>query len=153
MIDEATVEQFKGTLRGELLQPGDPDYDEARKVYNAMIDKRPRMIARCSDVADVISCVNFARENEMLLAIRGGSHNGAGWAGSGAQELAQLTALFTSALIFASSVAVNSFSAKQVGHMAPPSSRFASSLKPSVAYLELNFFALWKKQTTLPSLA
>src|SRR3712207_7687863 len=72
--------------------------------------------------------------------------------GGGAQELAQLTALFTSALIFASSVAVNSLSAKEVGHMAP-SSRFASSLKPSVAYLELNFCAAWKKQTTLPSLA
>src|SRR5215218_5982537 len=69
-----------------------------------------------------------------------------------AQELAQLTALFTSALIFASSVAVNSFSAKEVGHMAP-SSRFALSLKLNVAYLELNFLALWKKQTTLPSLA
>lgn len=58
--------------------------------------------------------------------------------GSWVRELAQLTALFTSALIFASSIAVNSFSAKEVGHMAP-SSRFAMSLKPSVAYLELNF--------------
>src|SRR5215203_1254338 len=72
-------------------------------------------------------------------------------AGSGAQEPAQLTALFTSAPIFASSVAPNSFSAKEVGHMAP-SSRFAWSLKLNVAYLELNFSALWKKQTTLPSL-
>jgi FAD/FMN-containing dehydrogenase len=78
VLDEAAVDQFKGTLRGELLQPGDPDYDEARKVYNGMIDKRPRMIARCSDVADVISCVNYARENEMLLAVRGGGHNGGG---------------------------------------------------------------------------
>src|SRR5215204_5547890 len=73
-------------------------------------------------------------------------------AGRGAHELAQLPVLFTSAPIFASSTAVNSFSAKEVGHMAP-SSRFASSLKPSVAYLESNFSALWKKQTTLPSLA
>jgi FAD/FMN-containing dehydrogenase len=80
MLDEATVEQFKTALRGELIQPGDRGYDEARKVYNGMIDKRPRMIARCSDVADVISCVNFARENEVLLAVRGGAHNGAGWA-------------------------------------------------------------------------
>jgi FAD/FMN-containing dehydrogenase len=72
MLDEAAVEQFKVALRGELIQPGEPDYDEVRKVYNAMIDKRPRMIARCSDVADVISCVNFARENEVLLAVRGG---------------------------------------------------------------------------------
>ncbi|HKH37919.1 MAG TPA: FAD-dependent oxidoreductase, partial [Rubrobacter sp.] len=79
MLDESTVEQFKTALRGELIQPGDLGYDEARKVYNAMIEKRPRMIARCSDVADVISCVNFARENDVLLAVRGGSHNGAGW--------------------------------------------------------------------------
>jgi maleate isomerase len=64
----------------------------------------------------------------------------------------QLTALFTSAPIFASSAAVNSFSAKAVGHMAP-ASRCALSLKPIVAYLVLNFCALWKKQTTLPSLA
>src|ERR671935_913999 len=64
----------------------------------------------------------------------------------------QLTAFFTSALILASSAAVNSFSAKAVGHMAP-SSKFALSLKPSVAYLVLNFCPLWKKQTTLPSLA
>src|SRR6266487_2470926 len=64
----------------------------------------------------------------------------------------QLTAFFTSAPILASSAVVNSFSAKEVGHMAP-SSRFALSLKPNVAYLVLNFCALWKKQTTLPSLA
>src|SRR5437899_12455462 len=64
----------------------------------------------------------------------------------------QLTAFFTSALILASSVAVNSFSAKATGHSAP-SSRFAVSLKPNVAYLVLNFRAHWKKQTTLPALA
>src|SRR5438309_3566575 len=64
----------------------------------------------------------------------------------------QLTAFFTSALILASSVAVNSFSAKATGHRRP-SSRFAVSLKPNVAYLVLNFCALWKKQTTLPALA
>src|SRR5947208_7129454 len=64
----------------------------------------------------------------------------------------QLTAFFTSAPILASSAAVNSFSAKATGHIAP-SSRFAPSLKPNVAYLVLNFCALWKKQTTLPSLA
>src|ERR1700733_8284490 len=66
--------------------------------------------------------------------------------------LIQLTALLPSAPIRASTAAVNSFSAKAVGHMAP-SSRFAESLKPNVAYLVLNFCALWKKQTTLPSLA
>src|ERR687893_332549 len=80
MLDEVSVEQFKTALRGELIQPDDPGYDVARKVYNGMIDKRPRMIAYCSDVADVIACVNFARENEVLIAVRGGGHNGAGWA-------------------------------------------------------------------------
>jgi FAD/FMN-containing dehydrogenase len=80
MLDEATVEQFKTGLRGELIQPADPGYDEARKVFNGMIDKHPRMIVRCADVADVIASVNFARENEVLLAVRGGGHNGAGWA-------------------------------------------------------------------------
>src|SRR5712692_5828809 len=67
-------------------------------------------------------------------------------------QILELTAFFTSAPILASSAAVNSFSAKAVGHRAP-SSRFALSLKPSVAYLVLNFCAFWKKQTTLPSLA
>lgn len=78
MIDEATVEQFRVSLRGNLIQPDDEGYDEARKVYNGMIDKRPRMIARCSGVADVIASVNFARENDVLLAVRGGGHNGGG---------------------------------------------------------------------------
>src|SRR5512143_1237979 len=68
------------------------------------------------------------------------------------EQRPQLTACFTSALILASSAAVNSFSAKATGHRAP-SSRFAVSLKPNVAYLVLNFCAVWKKQTTLPSLA
>jgi FAD/FMN-containing dehydrogenase len=70
--------QLKSALRGRLIERGDPDYDEARKVYNAMIDKKPRLIARCADVADVISCVNFARENKLLLAIRCGGHNAGG---------------------------------------------------------------------------
>ena len=72
------VSDLKGKLRGELIQPGDANYDEARKLYNGMIDKRPRYIARCVDVADVIACVNYARENVLLLAIRGGGHNGPG---------------------------------------------------------------------------
>lgn len=78
MLDEATVAEFGATLRGGLIQPEDEGYDEARKVYNAMIDKRPRMIARCSDVADVMTSVDFARENDLLLAVRGGGHNGGG---------------------------------------------------------------------------
>ena len=66
MPNEASLEAFKGQLRGTLIQQGDADYDEARKVYNAMIDRKPRLIARCADVADVITSVNFAREQQLL---------------------------------------------------------------------------------------
>jgi FAD/FMN-containing dehydrogenase len=75
---EAVIAAFKASLRGELIQPTDAGYDEARKVYNAMINRRPALIARCADVADVITAVHFARENKMLLSIRGGGHNAGG---------------------------------------------------------------------------
>jgi FAD/FMN-containing dehydrogenase len=65
-------------LRGKLIDPDNPEYEQARQVYNAMIDKRPRAVVRCADVADVIAGVNFARENKLLLAVRGGGHNAAG---------------------------------------------------------------------------
>ena len=74
----AAVEQLAMALRGDLIQPGDPRYDEARIVYNAMIDKHPALIAQCVDAADVIAAVTFAREQGLSLAIRGGGHNGAG---------------------------------------------------------------------------
>ena len=61
-----------------MIQPNDGGYDGARKVYNGMIDRKPQFIVRCSDVADIISSVKFARENNLLLAVRGGGHNGAG---------------------------------------------------------------------------
>ena len=64
MPTDAAIAAFKSSLRGELIQPSDAGYDEARKVYNAMIDRRPRLIARVADVADVIAAVNFAREQE-----------------------------------------------------------------------------------------
>jgi FAD binding domain/Berberine and berberine like len=66
------------SLRGALIKRGDREYEEARKLYNAMIDKRPLAIARCADVADVIAAVNFGRENKLPIAIRGGGHNGPG---------------------------------------------------------------------------
>ena len=66
---------LKAKLRGDLILPGDANYDQGRKLYNAMIDKRPALIARCLDVADVIACVNDARENGILLAIRGGGRH------------------------------------------------------------------------------
>jgi len=73
-----TIDQFRARLRGELIKPSDPSYDTARKVYNGMIDKRPALIVRCADVADVMAAVNYARTNNVLTAIRGGGHNGAG---------------------------------------------------------------------------
>lgn len=78
LLDEAAVAALKGSLRGQLIQPGDDHYDEARQLYNGMIDKRPGLVARCVDAADVQAAVNFARENRLLLAVRGGGHNGAG---------------------------------------------------------------------------
>ena len=72
------IATLKTALRGRVIEPDDSDYSEARKVYNAMIDKKPRAIAKCVDVADVIACVNFARENNVLLAVRGGGHNAGG---------------------------------------------------------------------------
>jgi hypothetical protein len=75
VIEGITVETFKASLRGELLRPGDTDYDEARKVWNGMIDKRPGLIARRTGVADVISAVDFARTHQLLVSVRGGGHN------------------------------------------------------------------------------
>jgi FAD/FMN-containing dehydrogenase len=72
------VAAFKATLRGPVLQPGDPGYDDARAIWNAMIDKRPALIVRCAGTADVMHAVNFARENGLPLAVRGGGHNIAG---------------------------------------------------------------------------
>src|SRR5438309_9775299 len=78
MLNEDSIAELKRGLRDRLIPPGDADYDEARKVYNGMIHKKPRLIARCADVADVINSVNFARENSLLVAIRGGGHNAGG---------------------------------------------------------------------------
>ena len=77
-MTEMAVSAFEGTLRGRPIRPTDPDYDTARALYNGMIDKRPALIVRCANVADVIAAVNFAREQHLLLAIRGGGHNGPG---------------------------------------------------------------------------
>ncbi len=79
-LDQKTLDQFRSGLRGALVLSGDPDYDEARSVWNAMIDRRPALIACCLGVADVVTCVNFAREHDLLLSIKGGGHNIAGLA-------------------------------------------------------------------------
>jgi len=78
MLNETAIAALKSELRGELIEPNDTRYDAARKVYNAMIDRKPRLIAHCADVADVIAAVKFARENKLPLSIRGGGHNAAG---------------------------------------------------------------------------
>jgi FAD/FMN-containing dehydrogenase len=77
-IPTAAIDRLEGALRGRIVRPHDPDYDEARAVYNGMIDKRPAVVARCVDVADVIATVEVAREHGIPLAIRGGGHNGPG---------------------------------------------------------------------------
>lgn len=79
-LDEAQVLAFKSVMRGSVFEPGDADYDTTRKVYNAMIDRHPRMIAHCADVADVIASVNLARKTGLLVSVRGGGHGVAGFA-------------------------------------------------------------------------
>ena len=73
-MSELTIQGFRGSLIG----PPGKDYDEARALYNGMIDKRPKLIARCTDAADVLAAVNYGRENKLLVAIRGGGHSGPG---------------------------------------------------------------------------
>jgi len=77
-LREQSGEHYVTGFRGDLFSPSDGGYDEARKIYNAMIDRRPGLIARCNDVTDVMSTVNLARDKGWALAIRGGGHNGAG---------------------------------------------------------------------------
>ncbi|MGD0934240.1 MAG: FAD-binding protein, partial [Streptosporangiaceae bacterium] len=74
----APYAELAAAMRGDLITSGDPGYDQARAVYNAMIDKHPAAIARCRDTADVITCVRFARERGTEIAVRGGGHNAAG---------------------------------------------------------------------------
>jgi FAD/FMN-containing dehydrogenase len=69
------VEEFKASLRGSLLHPGEDGYDQARKIWNGMFDRKPALIARCAGAADVISAVNFARDNKLQVAVRGGGHS------------------------------------------------------------------------------
>lgn len=72
------IEAFRTQIRGDLILPENSNYNDVRKVYNGMINKHPGMFVRCVDVADVIAAVNFGREHNLLIAIRGGGHNGGG---------------------------------------------------------------------------
>lgn len=77
-LDQSVIDSFVTQIRGKVIFPDDVEYNETRKIYNAMIDKRPGMFVKCVDVADVIYSVNFGRENDLLVAVRGGGHNGGG---------------------------------------------------------------------------
>jgi FAD/FMN-containing dehydrogenase len=72
------ISNLVSDIRGNVILPADPGYEEARKVHNGMINKRPAMVVKCVDSADVIAAVRFAREHDLLLAVRGGGHNGGG---------------------------------------------------------------------------
>ena len=80
---QQAITEFRAQFRGTVLEPGDAQYAEARKVYNAMIDRKPRLIAKCTDVADVMAAVRMANANSLPVSIRGVGHNAAiGSAGS-----------------------------------------------------------------------
>lgn len=79
-LDQAAIRAFEARLSGSLIRPSDAEYDQARRVWNGMIDRYPALIARCTGVSDVIAAVNFAREQNLLVAVRGGGHNVAGTA-------------------------------------------------------------------------
>jgi hypothetical protein len=78
MLNAAAIADLRQKLHGTLLTPDAPGYDATRKVFNAMVDKRPALIARCADASDVVAGVNFARDHGVLLSVRGGGHNFAG---------------------------------------------------------------------------
>jgi FAD/FMN-containing dehydrogenase len=80
LLDAAAIKSLGGRLRGALIGPEDEEYDSARRLWNGMIDRRPAFIIRCTGVADVLEAVNFARNHELLLSVRGGGHNVAGLA-------------------------------------------------------------------------
>ena len=77
-VDAALIDAFKEDFHGDVILPGDAAYDTARQIWNASIDKHPGLIARCSGTADIIRAVDFARANDLLVAVRGGGHNVAG---------------------------------------------------------------------------
>jgi FAD/FMN-containing dehydrogenase len=77
-ISSEAVETLRQTMRGQLLLPGQDGYESARSIWNAMIDKRPAIVARCAGVSDVLRSVAFVRQHDLLVGVRGGGHNIAG---------------------------------------------------------------------------
>src|SRR5438105_4295863 len=80
VVDDANVEKLRESFKGAVIRPADEGYDDARKIWNGMIDRRPGLIVRPTGVADVVEAVNFGRDHDLLLAVRGGSHSAAGLA-------------------------------------------------------------------------
>jgi hypothetical protein len=80
VLPQEDVQSFEKSLRGQLIRPGDDGFEEARLVWNGVIDRRPALIARCADAQDVVQAVKFARTNNLLVAVRGGAHGVAGLA-------------------------------------------------------------------------
>ncbi|MBS1662356.1 MAG: FAD-binding oxidoreductase [Bacteroidetes bacterium] len=78
-IPTSKIEALAKSIKGKLIKPGDNNYDEARSLYNAMIDKRPALIVQCADTTDVQAAIQFSKEHQLRLAVRGGGHNGAGF--------------------------------------------------------------------------
>ena len=79
-IERKLLDELKPRLRGGIVLPEDSGYDDARSVWNAMVDRRPAAIVRCLGTVDVVTCVNFAREHGITLSVKGGGHNIAGLA-------------------------------------------------------------------------
>jgi FAD/FMN-containing dehydrogenase len=75
ILGEGTVQELRESVRGDVIAPGDPTYDEARAVWNGLIDKRPALVVRAVGVADVLAAVQFARSQGLELAVRGGGHS------------------------------------------------------------------------------
>jgi len=80
VLQATTIEQLQGRLRGELLSPSHEHYESARKIHNGMIDRRPALIVCCAGVADVMTAVTFARDHNLVVAVRGGGHGVPGFA-------------------------------------------------------------------------
>src|SRR5262245_7038238 len=78
MFDRATIQSFGSALRGEVIDPSSPAYDQARKVYNGMIDRRPALIVRCADAEDAAAALRLGMQQDVPIAIRSGAHNAGG---------------------------------------------------------------------------
>ena len=78
-LADGTIEQLRAAVGGEVITPGDADYEEARRVWNGMIDCHPALIVRCASTDDVAAAVNFGRDHDLLVSVRGGSHSTPGY--------------------------------------------------------------------------